>query len=402
MKSKRQTIRSSTTKLLTRIDEEVSKEQPECEKLHEMLSVLSTKEEQLVDLNKGIEDETLTDELEAEVASMLDYQDHIITLKTRTKRLIERSRETVSAWPHAFWEVESLDIVNEPAESPEEAEALQNFEQTTTFKDGCYQVALPWRWDRSALLDNFRVAKKQLESLKRKLKTDAALYTRYNDVIKDYIEQGMCEDAPNDVPAAEHPETVKYHMPHHAVLREDKVTTKLRVFDASSHEGCPSLNDSLLTGPNLNPNLLDVLIQFRLHPIAFTADITKAFLQIALAEKDKDAVRFLWLHGPPTKGCENELHILRMNRVVFGVSPSPFLLAATIRKHIKMYEIEQPKTVQALRESLYVDDFISSSANVNEAFSVTTTAKEIMSHAGLDLCKWVTNSPELRAKWIEN
>lgn len=193
-------------------------------------------------------------------------------------------------------------------------------------------------------------------------------------------------------------------MPHHAVLREDKVTTKLRVvFDASSHEeGCPSLNDSLFTGPNLNPNLLDVLIKFRLHQIAFTTDIAKAFLQIALAEKDKDAVRFLWLHGPPTKDCENELRIMRMNRVVFGVSPSPFLLAATIRKHIKMYETEQPKTVQALRESLYVDDFISSSANVNEAFSVTTTAKEILSHAGMNLCKWVTNSPELRAKWIES
>lgn len=69
---------------------------------------------------------------------------------------------------------------------------------------------------------------------------------------------------------------------------------------------------------------------------------------------------------------------MRMNRVVFGVSPSPFLLAATIRKHI------------------------SSSADVNEALSVTPTAKEIMSRAGMDLCKWVTDSLELRAKCIES
>lgn len=110
--------------------------------------------------------------------------------------------------------------------------------------------------------------------------------------------------------ASEQTEAVKYYLPHHAVVREDKATTKLRVlFDASSHEeGCPSLNDCLLTGPNLNPHLLDVLIKFRLHKIAFTADITKVFLQIALA----DAVRFLWLHGPPTKDSENELRIMRM------------------------------------------------------------------------------------------
>lgn len=58
--------------------------------------------------------------------------------------------------------------------------------------------------------------------------------------------------------------------------------------------------------------------------------------------------------------------------------------------------------MQALRESLYVDYFISSSSDVDEALSVTTTAKEILSHAEMNLCKWVTNSPELRAKWTEN
>lgn len=307
----------------------------------------------------------------------------------------------ISEQLHAFWEVESLGIVNEKTQSPAETEALQNFEQTVTYKNGHYEVELPWRHDKPALPDNFRVAKRRFESLKRRVKKDATLNYRYNDVITDYLQQGICEDVTENTAAEEHPETVKYYMPHHAVLREEKATTKLRVvFDASS--GCPSLNDCLLTGPNLNPNLLDVLIKFRLHQIAFTADITKAFLQIALAEKDKDAVRFLWLHGPPNKNCEDELRIMRMSRVVFGVSPSPFLLAATVRKHIAQYESQQPRVVEALRDSLYVDDFISSSSNVDEAFSVSTTAKEILSHAGMNLCKWVTNSPDLRAKWTQH
>lgn len=70
------------------------------------------------------------------------------------------------------------------------------------------------------------------------------------------------------------------------------------------------------------------------------------------------------LDGPPTKDCKNELCIMRICRVVFGVLPSPFLSAATIRKHSKQYEGEQPRAVEALQESRYVDEIITSSCSV--------------------------------------
>lgn len=76
-------------------------------------------------------------------------------------------------------------------------------------------------------------------------------------------------------------------------------------------------------------------------------------MQIALAEKDKDAVSFLWLHGPPTKDSKDELCIMGRSRVVVGVSPSPFLLDGTIGKHIEQFGQEQPKAVEVLRFSLY-------------------------------------------------
>jgi len=180
-----------------------------------------------------------------------------------------------------------------------------------------------------------------------------------------------------------------------------KVTTKLRVvFDASSHDiGSPSLNDCLLTGPNLNLDLLSILIKFRLNKIAFTTDIKKAFLQISLAEKDRDAVRFLWFTAPPHEDAGEKLCVLRMTRVVFGVCPSPFLLAATVRKHLKGYEAQLPEVVKIIKESLYVDDLISSASDVENAFSITTGARKIMSAAGMDLCKWTTNCAALKKKW---
>ena len=91
LRKKRGVIRSSTTKLMSRLEGETSNEAPDCEALREMLSLLSVKEETLTDLDKGIEEETSDKELEAEVEGAQDYQDRIITLKTRARRLIERS-----------------------------------------------------------------------------------------------------------------------------------------------------------------------------------------------------------------------------------------------------------------------------------------------------------------------
>lgn len=158
----------------------------------------------------------------------------------------------------AFWEIESLGITMQQTDSPEEEEALHMFEKTTQYKNGRYEVELPWRPDKPELPDNYRIARKRFEGLKRKLQSDVVLYHRYNEVVNDYLEQGIIEDVMED---GSSPNAVKYYMPHHAVLREDKVTTKLRVvFDASSHDtGFPSLNDCLLTGPNLNPDLLSIL-----------------------------------------------------------------------------------------------------------------------------------------------
>ncbi|RXN15829.1 pao retrotransposon peptidase superfamily [Labeo rohita] len=90
--------------------------------------------------------------------------------------------------------------------------------------------------------------------------------------------------------------------------------------------------------------------------------------------------------------------MLRM-MVVFGVSPSPFLLAATVRKHLKKYETQLSEVVKIIKESLYVDDFISSASDIENAFSITANAKQMMSTASMDLCKWTTNSPELKEKW---
>ena len=90
---------------------------------------------------------------------------------------------------------------------------------------------------------------------------------------------------------------------------------------------------------------------------------------------------------------------MRMTRVPFGATASPFLLAATIRHHLKKYEEKYPEEVKVLDECLYVDDLITGADNEENALKLYQRAKEIMSSAGMKLCKWNTNSSELQNEW---
>ena len=83
-----------------------------------------------------------------------------------------------------------------------------------------------------------------------------------------------------------------HYLPHHAVVKRTRETTKVRVvYDASARSGGPSLNDCLYTGPSFNQKILDILLCFRSYPVAITSDIEKAFLMVSIAEEDRDALR---------------------------------------------------------------------------------------------------------------
>ncbi len=67
------------------------------------------------------------------------------------------------------------------------------------------------------------------------------------------------------------------------------------VFDSSAQHNGVSLNDVLLTGPDLNnTQQVGVLIRFRKEAIAFTADIEQMFYCFLLREEDRNFLRFLW------------------------------------------------------------------------------------------------------------
>ncbi|GFQ93096.1 reverse transcriptase domain-containing protein [Trichonephila clavata] len=137
------------------------------------------------------------------------------------------------------------------------------------------------------------------------------------------------------------------------------------------------------------PEMKHLLDDNRENPIAYTADIEKAFLQIELHEQDRDVARFLWTENLNDYDPKN-LQVYRLTRVLFGLTSSPFMLAATIRHHLKKYKDKFPDTAKIVESSLYVDDFISGQENVDKALQTSLESIEIFKEAGMSLRKWHT------------
>ncbi|XP_015926265.2 uncharacterized protein [Parasteatoda tepidariorum] len=292
-----------------------------------------------------------------------------------------------------FWELESLGIKNDVGAKERENEVLNKFNESICLKDNRYEVKLPFNERVEELEDNYEIAFNRMNSLTRKFRKNPEFHKRYQTIIEEYLEKGIAEEVTDNT------EKRLYYLPHQGVLREDKVTTKLRVvFDASSHaKGVPSLNDCLFSGPNLNPDLLGILINFRMHKVAISADIEQAFTQILISKAERDAVRFLWIKGQI--GEQKEYKILRMTRVIFGATSSPFLLAATLKHHAQRNKEEFPKISELIENRMYVDDLICGTDSEIEAIEIRRDMKTVMQKGSFNLRKWKTNSSCLQQKW---
>ena len=289
---------------------------------------------------------------------------------------------------HSFWSLESLGV------SDEKDPLLEEFNNNICFKEGRYEVTLPWRESHSPLPTNYQLAAKRLEGLHRRLRQDPVVLHEYDKIIRDQVEKGIVQIAQ---PCDQESRQKLHYLPHHAVVRRDKETTKIRVvYDASARSTGPSLNDCLYPGPKFNQKILDILLRFRSHLIPLTADIEKAFLMVSIAEQDRDVLRFLWfdnvlLEKPATIE-------LRFARVVFGVSASPFLLNATVKHHLEKYLDTHSETVTAILQSIYVDDIVFGAEDEESAYKLYRESKEILRNGSFNLRKFTTSCPSLQDK----
>ena len=126
--------------------------------------------------------------------------------------------------------------------------------------------------------------------LKRRLANDKDLFTKYSTTVSKYIRKGHAKKVPdNEIDVQDKP---LWYLPHHPVFNPNKPNKTRVVFDCAARFQGTSLNDQLLSGPDLTNTIVGVLTRFRQEKIAIAADIECMFHQVQVSPKDYDAFRF--------------------------------------------------------------------------------------------------------------
>ena len=171
-----------------------------------------------------------------------------------------------------LWSLEKTGTDENKVFTPDELSATKQFQEKLKFDENeCrYEVGLPWKSNHPPLKDNYEDAFKRLRSVEHSLSRNPEKKRMYCEAMKKYFAEGHARVVKEE----ENSDRIRY-LPHHAVFRMDKNSSKCRiVFDGSAKtsDGV-SLNDCLLEGPNILPDLVHILIRFRCKREALCGDI---------------------------------------------------------------------------------------------------------------------------------
>lgn len=170
------------------------------------------------------------------------------------------------------------------------------------------------------------------------------------------------------------------------------------MFDSSAECDGTSLNDVLLSGPDLNNTLLGVLLQFQREPVALTADVQQMFYCFVIREDHRDYLWYLWYED---NDITKNVVEYRMKVHVFGNSPSPAVAIYCMRRAVAIYcmraaqkgEQEHGSDArQFVERQFYVDDGLTSVTIPEEAIDLLTRTREMLSESNLRLHKVASNS----------
>ena len=177
--------------------------------------------------------------------------------------------EQIKTW----WDIESYaSRCDVSGRSKEDEKALQMLEQTTKFDGERYEVGILWKRNDPFLPNNYSSALSQMKSLEYRLEKKPELKKLYQDSIKLDVEKGFVRILKQEELEATKLER-QWYVPHHPVENPNKPGKVRRVCNAASKFRGISLNDNLLTGPDLLQNLIGIFFRFREQKIAITADI---------------------------------------------------------------------------------------------------------------------------------
>lgn len=301
---------------------------------------------------------------------------HVVAHARDDKRLSELVED--------HFKIDALGVALKPKVRETDERAVAIFNRTARRVDGRYEVGLPWKEDNPKMPTSYDTAWRRLQNLERKLDKSEELKVEYGKQIENLLSKGYAEPCVGD----EQDSPKSWYLPHFPVTNINKPGRYRLVFDAAAQSRRLCLNDFLIEGPDLLQSLQTILFRFRERKVAVTADIQEMFLQVKIRREDQPAQMFLWRGNdrehPPRK--------YKMTSMIFGASSSPFLAHSVRNRNAEDHAMEHPEAARAITEAHYMDDYVDSYANEEEAAEIIAQVDKVHRKCGFKLRGWNSNS----------
>lgn len=286
-----------------------------------------------------------------------------------------------------FWQLEEVN--NKLIPSKEDNFCEEHFlENTGRSEDGRFIVRIPLKSETRVLGDSRQAALNRFLSMERRLMKDNKLRNEYVNFMCEYETLGHMTPVLEDLSI----DNINYYLPHHAVIREESSTTKIRVvFDASMKtDSGVSLNDIQYSGPTIQSDLIAILLRFRLHEYVMSADISKMYRQILLNADQRHLQRIFWRADPAS-----DITCYELNTITYGTASAPFLAVRCLYEIADEYKAIYPRASEIIKRDFYVDDLLTGASSPSELIQLQNEINTILRAAGFELRKWLCNKPEL-------
>ncbi|XP_058816784.1 uncharacterized protein LOC131680080 [Topomyia yanbarensis] len=294
--------------------------------------------------------------------------------------------DDLDAQVRKFWEVENFD--HGKAYTTDEQQCETHFVTTHNRNDeGRYVVRLPTRQEMLPLIgETWPTAARRFTAMEKRFRGDTGLRFSYVQFMEEYKQLDHMEEVQTRAALPQ------FFLPHHAISRPDSSTIKVRVvFDGSCKSSNHlSLNDLLLTGPTVQPTLLSIVLNFRLHRYVMIADIEKMYRQILVHPDDRPLQQILW-----RQQAWEQIKPYLLNTVTYGTSSAPFLATRTLNQLAEDDGKDFPLAALVVKQGFYVDDLLTGSDNLETLVETGHQLVSLLNRGGFSLRKWSANHPTI-------
>lgn len=259
---------------------------------------------------------------------------------------------------------------------------------TTRTEEGRYVVKLPQSCEKLLSIEgNSReIAFMRLKQLERRFEKNLSLKHEYAKIMQEYIDLNHMQEVPT-----EEINNPAVYLPHHAVVKTEKETTKIRIVFNASQKGKNdvSLNDELLVGPQLQEDIRSLIMRWRMKRVCYVADVKMMYRQILVTKDDQNLQRVLWRNNP-----NDEIKHYKLLRLTFGTASAPYLAVKTLHQIAVDEGQHNPEAARIIKEDFFMDDLMSGDDTPQSAIKNAKDVQSILKRGGFVLQKWCSNSAQ--------